>query len=69
MNNRINYFLIKVLLRELHFTEAAETVNYCSLRKVESLGKNVDAILKWSLAHANFMLHSYINLRLMIILL
>lgn len=45
MNNRINYFLIKVLLRELHFTEAAETVNYCSLRKVESLGKNVDLMI------------------------
>lgn len=45
MNNRINYFLIKVLLRELHFTEAAETVNYCSLRKVESLGENVDLMI------------------------
>lgn len=45
MNNRINYFLIKVLLRELYFTEAAETVNYCSLRKVESLGENVDLMV------------------------
>lgn len=45
MNNRINYFLIKVLLRELYFTEAAETVNYCSSRKVESLGENVDLMV------------------------
>lgn len=43
--NSINYFLMKVLLRELYFTGAPESVNYCSLRNVERLGEYVDGMV------------------------
>jgi len=37
-HNNINYFLTKMLLRELYFTGVVETTDYCSSRKAEKVG-------------------------------